>query len=171
MLQRPDADEVSSYLTNYTSLVPDGDVRDHLRRQQHETIVLLSGVDEARAARGYAPGKWTLKESLLHVIDTERVFAHRLLRIARGDATPLPAFDQDAWVPNSAAAGRSVASLLLEYAAVRAATVQLVESLEPAAWGRRGTASGVTISARALAYVITGHELHHHRIFRERYLA
>lgn len=171
MLQRPDADEVSSYLTNYTSLVPDGDVRDHLRRQQHETIVLLSGVDEAHAARGYAPGKWTLKESLLHVIDTERVFAHRLLRIARGDATPLPAFDQDAWVPNSAAAGRSVPSLLLEYAAVRAATVQLVESLEPAAWARRGTASGVTISARALAYVIAGHELHHHRIFRERYLA
>jgi hypothetical protein len=171
MLQRPAADEVSSYFTNYTSLVPDGDVRDHLRRQQHETIVLLSGVSEERASRGYAPGKWTLKESLLHVMDSERVFAYRMLRIARGDATPLPGFDQDVWVPNSAAGGRALASLLLEYTAVRAATVQLVENIEPAAWVRRGTASGVALSARALAYIIAGHELHHHKLFRERYLA
>lgn len=171
MLQRPAADEVSSYYTSYTSLVPDGDVRDHLRRQQHETIALLSGVTEEQAARGYAPGKWTLKESLLHVMDAERVFSYRMLRIARGDATPLAGFDQDAWVPLSGAAGRSMASLLLEYAALRAATVQLVEGIEPEAWARRGTASGVTFSARALAYVIAGHERHHHKLFRERYLA
>jgi len=103
--------------------------------------------------------------------DAERVFDYRLLRIARGDATPLPGFEQDEWVPHSCANRRSMASLLLEYAAIRAATMQLVDSLPDEAWGRRGIASGSPVSARALAYICAGHERHHVRIIRERYLA
>lgn len=170
MLQRPHADEHAPYYANYTGLVPDGDVRDHLRLQLHEMIALVGGLGEERAGRAYGPGKWTLKEVVLHVIDAERVFAYRLLRIARGDATPLPGFEQNDWVPYSGAAGRTVASLMLEYAAVRAATLQLVDSLEPAAWTRRGVASGHPVSARALAYIIAGHDRHHQNILREKYL-
>ena len=170
MLQRPAADEYAPYYATYTALVPDGDVRDHLRLQLHETVALLSGISDERASRGYGPGKWTLKEVVLHMIDTERVFCYRLLRIARGDTTPLPGFEQDDWVPQSGANGRPLSSLLLEFASVRAATLQLMDSLEPAAWARRGTASDKPVSARALAYICAGHERHHQRILRERYL-
>lgn len=171
MLERPASDEYAPYFDTYISKVPAGDLRDLLRMQLHDTVTLLSNVDDARAARGYGPGKWTLKESLLHVIDAERVFSYRLLRVARGDQTPLPGFEQDEWVPQSGANARSVSSLLLELSAVRASTVLLVDSIEPAAWIRRGTASGKPISARALAYITAGHERHHQQIFRERYLA
>ena len=132
---------------------------------------MLSGVSDEKARKAYGAGKWTLKEALLHMTDTERVFSYRLLRIARGDTTPLPGFEQDEWVPNSGANIRSVASLLLEYASVRAGTLQLMDSLEPSAWARRGTASDKPVSARALAYICAGHERHHQRILRERYLA
>lgn len=171
MLERPASDEYAPYFDTYISKVLAGDLRDLLRMQLHDTVTLLSNVDDARAARGYGPGKWTLKESLLHVIDAERVFTYRLLRVARGDQTPLPGFEQDEWVPQSGANARSVSSLLLELSAVRASTVLLVDSIEPAAWIRRGTASGNPISARALAYITAGHERHHQQIFRERYLA
>lgn len=171
MLQRPAADEHAPYYGKYVSLVPDGDVRTVLRTQLHETIAMLSGVSDEHARKAYGPGKWTLKESLLHVIDAERVFAYRLLRICRGDETPLPGFEQDDWVPNSAANARSVQSLLLEFAAVRSSTLMLAESIEERAWTRRGTASNNAVSARAIAYIIAGHEKHHQQIFRERYLA
>ena len=171
MLARPASDEYAPYYDAYVSTVPDGDIRDLLRLQLNDTIALLANVDDARAAKGYGPGKWTLKESILHLIDAERVFAYRLLRVARGDQTPLPGFEQDEWVPQSGANGRSVASLLLELSTVRASTVLLIGSIEPAAWVQRGTASGKPISARALAYIIAGHERHHQQVFRERYLA
>ncbi|MBM4192757.1 MAG: DinB family protein [Gemmatimonadetes bacterium] len=171
MLARPQADEFAPYYGRYIALVPDGDVRDHLRRQLHETIALFSGVSDDRANRGYGPGKWTLKEMILHMSDTERVFSYRLLRVARNDATPLPGFEQDDWVPHSNANRRSVSSLMLEFAAIRSATLQLADSLDPAAWLHRGTASGFGVSARALIYITAGHELHHLGVARERYLA
>ena len=170
MLQRPNADEHAPYFSKYISLVPDGDVRDHLRQQAQEMVAMLGAVADALAARAYAPGKWTLKEALLHLIDTERVFAYRLLRIARGDTTPLPGFEQDDWVPQSGANARSVQSLLDEYSAVRAATLHLIDAVDPAAWLRRGTAGGNPVSARALAYMCAGHDRHHQGVFRERYL-
>ncbi|MFI5309910.1 MAG: DinB family protein [Gemmatimonadales bacterium] len=168
--ERPAASEYAAWYAGYVALVPDGDVRDHLRLQLHETLALLTGVAESRAERAYGPGKWTLKEVLLHMGDTERVFAYRLLRIARGDATPLPGFEQDEWVPHSCANRRTMASLLLELATIRSATLQLVDSMPDEAWARVGTASGNSVSARALAYICAGHERHHVRIIRERYL-
>lgn len=168
--ERPRDGEYADWHAGYVSLVPDGDVRDHLRRQLHEAIVLLSGVSEVRAERAYGPGKWTLKEVVLHMCDAERVFCYRLLRIARGDATPLAGFEQDEWVPHSCANRRTMASLLLEYSSVRAATLQLLDSLPEEAWARGGTAGGKTVTSRGLAYICAGHEAHHLRIIRERYL-
>ncbi len=171
MLQRPTADEHAPYYSTYTSLVPEGDVRDHLKRQLSETVALLSGVSDERASRAYGPEKWTLKEAVLHMADTERVFGYRMLRIGRGDTTPLSGFEQDDWVPHSGANSRSLASLVLEFATIRAATLQLMESFDAAAWARRSTASDKPVTVRALAYICAGHELHHQKILRERYLA
>lgn len=170
MLERPAAGEYFEYYGKYIALVPDGNVRDHLRTQLFETVALLENVPEAKADQPYGPGKWTLKESLLHMSDAERVFSYRMLRISRGDETPLPGFEQDDWVPRSCANDRPLSSLLMEFAAVRAATLALVDALPPEAWLRKGTASGKAISARALAYIAAGHERHHVKIFRERYL-
>ena len=167
---RPRDDEYAPYYATYVNAVPDGDVRDHLRTQIHETLALLSGISEAAAGKGYAPGKWSLKEVVGHLCDAERVFAYRLLRVARGDETPLPGFEQDPWVPASKANERTMASLLLEFATIRASTMQLVDSLGDEAWTRIGTESGKPVSARALAYVAAGHELSHLSIIRERYL-
>jgi len=170
MLSRPSADEYFEYYGKYIALVPDGDVRDHLRTQLFETVALLERVTDAKAEQAYGAGKWTLKEVVLHLSDTERVFGYRMLRIARGDMTPLPGFEQNDWVPHSCANGRTMANLVMEFAAVRAATLALVDSVPDEGWMRRGTASGHTISARALAYIAAGHERHHLSIIRERYL-
>ena len=132
-------------------------------------LAALRAVPESRAGYRYAPGKWTLAEMMVHVADTERVMSYRLLRIARGDQTPLPGFEQDDWVPMSGAATRTLASLATELEAIRAATLALVRGVPPEAWERRGTASGFTFSARALAWVIAGHEQHHLALLRERY--
>ena len=168
LLQRPTPDEFAPSHEGYVRHVPAGDVRMLMRTQLHETIALFSGVDDQKATQAYGPGKWSLKEVVGHLNDAERVFAYRLLRVARADETPLAAFEQDAWVPTSGANQRSLASLLLEFAAIRASTMALIDSIPEAAWTRRGTASGKPVSARALVYIMAGHERHHVSILRER---
>ena len=145
-------------------------VAELLASQPEALMELLGAVDPALVAFAYAPDKWTLGESLVHVADTERVFAYRLLRIARGDVTPLPGFDQDAWVPESRAARRPLHDILTELHSVRAATLSLVASLDEQAWSQVGVASGHPISARALAWMIAGHFAHHLTLTQERYL-
>ncbi|HEY9383371.1 MAG TPA: DinB family protein [Gemmatimonadales bacterium] len=169
-LARPDATEYAPFYAGYVAGVPEGDVLDLLERALEETTRLLGAVPEARGDFAYAPGKWTLKEVVGHVVDAERVFSYRALRFARGDTTPLAAFDENAWAPNSGARARTLADLLGEYRAVRAATLALLHSLPAGADLRRGTASGREISVRALAWIIAGHERHHLRLIRERYL-
>jgi hypothetical protein len=170
MLARPNADEFAEFYGSYVARVPDGDVRDHMRTQLFESVALLSGVPEQTAIKAYGAGKWTLKEVVLHMADAERVFSYRMLRIGRGDATPLAAFDENAWVPHSCANARPMSNLVLEFSAVRSATLAMMDGLPDAAWAKKGTASGHTISARALAYICAGHEAHHIAIIRERYL-
>ena len=169
LAERPTESEFAPYYGKYIERVPDGDVVASLERGIGETLSALRAVPESRAGYRYAPGKWTLAEMMVHVADTERVMAYRLLRIARGDETPLPGFEQDDWVPRSGAAGRTLASIASELEAIRASTLALVRGLPADAWERRGTASGFVFSARALAWVIAGHERHHLALLRERY--
>jgi hypothetical protein len=168
---RPQPGEYLPYYHRYISLVPEGDVCDLLESQIGETRELLRSIPEARAGHRYAEGKWSIREAVCHLADTERVMAYRALRAARGDATPIPGYDQDAWAPASGADARTLASVADEYAAVRGATVHLLRSLTPETAARRVTANDAEISARALAYIIAGHELHHRALLRSHYLA
>ncbi len=165
---RPESDEYGAYYGKYISLVPEGDILAALETQAPETAVLLSRPDVDGDFR-YAPGKWSLKESLGHVIDAERVFAYRAMRIARNDKTPLASFEQDDYVKYGPFGHCSLAALVEEFLAVRKATVPLFRALDEAAWTRRGVASEKEVTVRALAYIIAGHELHHRRLFQQKY--
>jgi hypothetical protein len=166
----PTPQEFAPYYQRYAALVPDGDILATLRTQADDYLACLRGVPDARRTYRYGPDKWSLAESLLHVIDTERVFAYRAMRIARGDTTPLPGFEQDEWIPTSEAATRRLGDLADEFRVVRAATVALLTGLPAAAWDRVGTASGHAVSVRGLAFITAGHAQHHLDLFRIRYL-
>ena len=169
-ITRPRHDEYVPYYEKYVSLVPDGDLVETLRTQIGETLSLLRAIPEARASHRYAPEKWSIKEVVGHLADVERVMAYRALRLARADATPLPGFDENAYVPAANFEARSLGSLAHELKEVRRATVAFFETLDPDAAARRGSVNNNQISARALAYIIAGHERHHVGILKERYL-
>jgi hypothetical protein len=166
----PDPTEYAPYFGRYITLVGGHDIVAALQDQPRETLALLSGLSEAQGDYRYAADKWSIKEMLGHLIDTERVFAYRALRFARNDSTPLASFEQDGYVQWGNFSDRRLADLIEEFVAVRAATVWLFRGLSPEAWIRRGVASGNPVSVRALAYIVAGHELHHQRILREKYL-
>ena len=169
-IQRPAADEFAPFYANYVSGVPDGDIVHVLRTQGQALHEMLNGLTGERAEYRYAPGKWSVKEVLGHVTDSERIFTYRALRISRGDATPLATFDQDTYVANAQFGRRELAGLLAEFRTVRAATVSLFEAMTAEESRRAGTASSAPVTARALAYIAAGHERHHTRILSERYL-
>lgn len=169
LMTRPEAGEYAPYYQRYIDWLPQGDLLEGLRRQNADTVAMLSRLDEARALHRYEPGKWSVKEVVGHLADAERVFAYRALRIARADETPLASFDENTYVPAGGFDARPMASLLGELAAVRAASLALFSTFDAAAWTRMGTASGHRVSVRALVSIILGHELHHVAILRERY--
>ena len=168
---KPTADEHAPYYSRYVSLVPDGEIVEILSRQLEETLALLRSISEERAGESYEPGKWTVKELVGHMIDAERIFAYRALRIARGDRTPLAGFEQDDYVRNGNFAGYTLEALARELELVRRANVLMFEHLAEEAWSRRGTASDAEVSVRAIAYILAGHELHHQAILVERYFS
>jgi hypothetical protein len=149
--------------------VPDGDLVVMLREQLMDTVALLQAVPKDREDFAYAPGEWTIKEVVGHMIDTERVMGYRALSIGRGDPANLPGFDENAWVPAANFSRRTLAELLEEFQIVRAATIHLAKSLDDAALMRRGEANSAAVTPRALFYIIAGHERHHVALFRERY--
>lgn len=165
---RPESNEYAPYYDKYISLVPEGDILVTLEKQLPTTLALLSRTGLDGDFR-YAPGKWSAKESLGHVIDAERVFSYRALRISRNDKTPLAGFEQDDYVKYGPFGNCTLPSLVDEFASVRQATLSLFRALDEAAWTRRGVASNNEVTVRALAYMIAGHELHHRRIFQEKY--
>ena len=167
---RPESGEYAPYYDKYISLVPDGDIIRLLESQIRETAHLVRGVPEGRGGHRYAEGKWSIREVVGHVCDTERVFGYRAMRFARSDQTPLPRFDENAFVANSRLDTRTLASLIDEFEAVRAATVALLGGLDEDEWIRRGTANNTPMSVRALAWTIAGHERHHRGLLQERYL-
>lgn len=168
-IARPAPSEYLPYYGRYIDLVGD-DVVSALRDGVEATRSLLEPLSESRGDHRYEPGKWSVKEVLGHVIDTERVFVYRALRFARKDPAALPGFDQDAWVPESGVSTRTLKSLVEEHRASRASTIAFLEGLAPEAWERVGTANDARMSVRAAAWVIAGHELHHRNILRDRYL-
>ena len=166
---RPAKTEYDTYYERYISLVPDEDVLVTLDLQLSETLILLRGLSEQHGAFRYEPKKWSVKEVLGHLIDTERVMSYRALRIGRNDRTPLAGFEQDDYIKYGDFDKRSVSNLSREFEQVRRATISLLRNLEPEAWERRGIANKVEVSVRALAYIIAGHELHHKAILKDRY--
>jgi len=168
MTGRPESGEYAPYGADDIALVPGDDAIDALRACARETRSLFSDLPDERIV--YAPGKWSLKEVLGHLVDDERIFAYRALCVARGDTRPLPGFDENDYVAATSFESRTFASLLREYEIVRASTVALFESLTAEEWLRRGVVNGYEASVRGLAFHIAGHELHHLRVVRERYL-
>ncbi|MFZ0419646.1 MAG: DinB family protein [Candidatus Sulfotelmatobacter sp.] len=168
---RPQPDEYAPYYARYISLVEGDDILITLDQQRRDTMMLLSGRDEQDGDFRYAPEKWSAKEVLGHICDSERVFAYRALRISRADATPMEGFEQDDYVRNGPFANRPLADLVEDFIAVRRATLSLLRNLDEAAWMRRGIANKNEVSVRGIAYIIAGHELHHRRILEEKYFA
>jgi hypothetical protein len=169
VIARPEPGEYAPYYDRYISLIAGSNILGTLDAQRRQMVLLLSGRDESDGDFRYAPDKWNAKEVLGHVCDTERIFAYRALRIARGDQTPLSGFEQDDYVKHGPFAGAPIAEMVEDYIAVRRATLTLLRNLEEAAWVRRGVANKNEVSVRALGYIIAGHEVHHRRILEEKY--
>jgi DinB superfamily len=168
---RPEPEEYAPYYVRYISLVTGDDIITTLEKQLPETVSLLSARKEEEGDFRYAPGKWSIKEALGHVTDTERIFCYRALRIARNDKTPIEGFEQDDYVKYGSFGQCRLVALVDEFTSVRKATLSLFRGLDETAWTRRGVASENEFSVRALAYIIAGHELHHRMLFQERYFS
>jgi hypothetical protein len=168
---RPEPGEYASYAAADIAAVEGDDIFHALRNQLEDTLHLLRPIDDARAtALVYAPGKWSLKQVVGHLSDDERIFAYRCLCLARNDARPLPGFEEKDYVRFAAFDRQPFSALLDEFAAVRESTIALFRGFTPEAWVRRGIVNGYNATVRGLAFHLAGHELHHLRIVREKYL-
>ncbi len=170
-MNRPEINEYDPYYGTYISLIEGDNVMPVLETQTAELRSMIDGTDEGRGRFAYADGKWTIKELLSHIIDGERIFAYRVLRISRGDETPIEGFEQDGYIENSNANNRSFSDLLDEFEHQRHANMSMLRNLSDDAGLRMGTASEKAISVRALMYIMAGHVTHHLNILRERYQA
>jgi uncharacterized damage-inducible protein DinB len=170
MLGRPQPNEAAAYYSLYIDRVPSDDVVDVLATQLEETVDFLSEISEDQSLHRYAPDKWSMRELLGHVNDTERVFMFRALWFARGFQDPLPSFDQEIGFKAAESDKVSWASHVDEFRAIRSATLAFFRNLPEDAWLRSGIASDSSVTVRALAYIVAGHVAHHLAILRERYL-
>ncbi len=172
MILKPEPGHYHPYYEPYLQHIPaDTDVMEVLEKQQLEVKQLVGRLSEAEADFAYAPGKWSVRELLGHLNDTERVMTYRALCIARGEQTDLPGFDENAYVANANFKDRTIASLLEEHALIRLNTRFFFLSLHDEDYAKTGQANGGPVSVAALAFIIAGHERHHLNILRERYLA
>jgi len=162
--------EYNIYYRPYIDLASSSDLIEGLKQNLASVLDFYSELPKAKHNYTYADGKWTIKDILLHIIDTERIFTYRALRVAREDKTPLAGFDQDNYVISSQSLLRPLEDVLEEYKAVRKATIALYSSFDTEALQRIGEASGSPISVRAIGYILTGHENHHNQVIKERYL-
>jgi len=167
MISRPADNEYAPFYANYISKVPNGDLLNFMELQPDEFNGLLNGLTDEQAMQPTAPGKWSVKQVLGHLCDTERIMGYRALRFARADKTEIEGFEQDDFVAAANSNARSATELLAELKSVRGATLSLLESLTAAEAERSGVANGKSISVRALAYVIAGHAQHHLELMRK----
>jgi hypothetical protein len=168
-ITKPAAGEYNPYYSRYIDLVPDGDILSTLASQIGLTVSTLRAISDAGSLKRYAPGKWSIREMLGHMNDAERIFAYRALRIARGDQTPLPGFEQDDYIAPGHFDSRPWPSLIEEFDSIRASNLALFRGFNDEAWRRQGTASNNPVTVRALAYIIAGHERHHLNMLHEKY--
>jgi hypothetical protein len=169
-LPRPGAGEFAEYYGGYVAQVPDGDILEILRDQLGDTLALLQGVPEGRETYRYAEGKWSIREVVGHLVDTEWLFTYRALTMAREEGADLPGMDQDLWVRTSRADERPLAESCEEWAALRRAGIHLFASMNEEQGARSGVASGNPFTVRSFPWIIAGHELWHRRLIEERYL-
>lgn len=170
VIEKPAAEEFNAYYGGYISQVTEPDLLGVLASQREEIATTFGSMDESRGTFAYAEDKWTIKELLIHIIDGERHFAHRVHRISRGDMTPIEGFEQDGYIATSHAHERTFDDLVAEFSELRQANLRMLNSLTETDWLRIGTASGSPISVRALGFIMAGHVRHHLAIVRERYL-
>ena len=166
---RPGSDEYAEFYGGYVAAVKEP-LLESLETEADRWRALLAGVPPGGEGYRYAPGKWSVREVVGHVIDAERTFTVRAMAFARGDRSHFPSFDENAYAASSGADRRPLADLAEELVAVRRATVLLLRSFDEAAWDRRGVASGCEFTVRSLAWIIAGHSRHHRRVLAERYL-
>ena len=167
--ERPRVGTYGAYYQQYIDLVPDGDLRRLLPVIFDADFRAMRTITPAQELYRYAPGKWSIREMVGHMCDTERVFSYRAMCIARGDTTPLPSFDENIYASVARYDDIPLEQILGELMAVHAGTILLFENMSDAAWNRVGTASGMPVGVRSLAYLCAGHELHHMNILKERY--
>jgi hypothetical protein len=168
-MKRPGAGEYAEHYAKYIAKVPGTDVLGILESERRRMLQLFAGRTERDGNFRYAHDKWTVKEVLGHISDTERIFSYRALRIGRGDQTPLASFEQDDFVKTGGFASRTIGDLVEEFDAVRGASIALFRSFDDQAWSRRGVASQKEVTARALGYITAGHQIHHRMILEEQY--
>ena len=169
-LPRPAPGDYDPGAAGYVAIAPLIDDAAHLLTEQRDLVKRVVGrVSADRAGFRYAPDKWTIQEVIGHLADAERVFSYRLLRVGRGDATPLPGFDETTYVPAAAFGQRSLRDVLDEWVAVRTATIALVSGLPREGWAQRGIVNERPVTAAALVYIIAGHVEHHLAVLRDRY--
>jgi len=166
MMNRPERNEYADFYANYVSLVPDTPIEEFLLKQWDELVAVIQGVPEDEASKPPAPGKWSVKEVLGHLCDTERVMSYRLMRFARGDEKELQGFEQDDYVAAGDFNSRVRHDLMVEFKNIRGATIALVGSISPEAEARTGKANNNPVSVRALAYIIAGHAQNHLNILK-----
>ena len=171
MIQRPQPNEYPAFYGGYIEAIPGHDLLNILPMVNQFTMELLFDLPKEKWDYRYAEGKWSFREVIAHLADSERIFANRALRFARNDATPLPGFEQNDYVPECNAGQRSLPDILDEFAAIRRATIPLFKSFTNEMWERSGTASGGLVTVRAIGFIIAGHEQHHQNILRDRYLS
>ena len=169
-MNRPEKNEYNEYYETYVSLVEENDIVAALENQLSELRNTLGEISEEKSFHRYAEGKWSIKEVVGHLIDGERIFGYRALRISRADKTPLEGFEQDGYIENSNFDGTKFSDLTEELLLVRQSNNLFFKNLSKEAWRRTGTASDSPVSVRALAYIMVGHIRHHTNILRERYL-
>jgi len=169
-MKRPETNEFVPYYGGYISTIGDDDVIAVLDAQTEELRSIISSIPEEKGSYAYAAGKWTIKEVLSHIIDGERIFAYRILRISRGDKTPIEGFEQDDYIETSNANNRTFASLIDEFDFQRRANLLMLANISDEASQLMGNSSGNTISVRAVIYILAGHVRHHVNILKEKYL-
>ena len=169
-MNRPKHNEYPSYYSQYINLVQDGDIIHILYEQMRSMTQFVNSFSEEVAAYRYAPDKWSVKEVVGHVMDTERVFSYRALCFARNDKTHLPAFDQDAYVKQANFGKRTLLDIADEYRSVRKGTICLYRSFEEGILNRVGTASDYSLALRSIPYILVGHEMHHRNVIETCYL-